>query len=164
MGVWSSLKSPVCTTFATGVRTNTPTASGIEWFTAKKSKPNGPRVTWPPSRISCSFTFLSLCSSSLPLISPSVSLVPSTGRMAGERLQQVRQRARVVLVAVSDDDAAQLVLPLHDVAEVGEDQVDPGMVVVGEHDAGVDDHHVVAVLEHSHVLADAVKPTEGDDT
>ena len=91
-------------------------------------------------------------------------LRPEHRHVACQGLQQVRQRARVVLVAVGDDDAAQLVLALHDVAEVGQDQVDPGVVVVGEHDAGVDDDHVVAVLENGHVLADAVKPTEGDDT
>src|SRR5450759_4450793 len=69
----------------------------------------------------------------------------------------------MVFVAVGDDDAAQRVLALHDVGEVGEDQVDPGVVVIGEHDAGVDDHHFVPVLEDGHVLAYPVKPAERDD-
>ena len=42
---------------------------------------------------------------------------------------------------------AELVLALNDVGEVGEDEVDTGVVVVGEHDSRVDYHHVVAVLE-----------------
>ena len=48
MGVWSSLKSPVCTMLPIGVRMNMPTASGIEWLTAKKSKPKGPSEMWLP--------------------------------------------------------------------------------------------------------------------
>ena len=163
MGVWSSLKSPVCTTLPTGVRMNMPTASGIEWFTAKKSNPKGPSETWPPPWISCSFGFLMLCSSSLPWMRPRVSLVPSTGTGRSRALSRYGQRAGVVFVTVGDDDAAQLVLALHDVGEVGQDEVDPGMVVVGEHDAGVDDDHVVPVLEDGHVLADPVQPAERDD-
>ena len=69
----------------------------------------------------------------------------------------------MVLVTVRDDDAAQLVLVLHDVAEVRQDQVDARVVLVGEHDARVDDDHVVAVLDHGHVLAYLVKPAERDD-
>ena len=41
-----------------------------------------------------------------------------------ELLEQVRQRAGVVLVTVGDDDAAELLLALHDVGVVGQDQVD----------------------------------------
>ena len=37
------------------------------------------------------------------------------------------------------------------------------MVVVGEHDARVDEDHVVAVLDDGHVLADLVEPAERDD-
>ena len=80
-----------------------------------------------------------------------------------ERLEQIGKGTGVVFVAVGDDDGAQLLLALHDVGEVGKDQVDPGVVIVREHDAGVDDHHVVPVFEDGHVLAYAVKPAEGDD-
>ena len=80
-----------------------------------------------------------------------------------ERLEKVRQSARVVLVTVSDDDGAELVLALHDVGEVGQDQIDPGVIVVGEHDAGIDDDHVVTELDDGHVLADLVEPAERDD-
>ncbi len=80
-----------------------------------------------------------------------------------EVAQQVGQRADVVLVAVRDHDPAHLVHVLEDVGVVGQDQVDPGMVFVGEHEAGVDDDEVLAVLDDRHVLADLVKPAERDD-
>ena len=69
---------------------NTPTASGMEWFTAKKSNVNDPTDTWPPPWISCSFTDFSLmrCSSSLPRMRPSVSLVPSTGTRRSSALSR----------------------------------------------------------------------------
>ena len=80
-----------------------------------------------------------------------------------EVLEQIRQGARVVLVAVRDDDAAQLVLVFQHIGVVGQHQVDAGLVVVGEHEAGVDEDHVIAALESGHVLADAVKAAQGDD-
>ena len=80
-----------------------------------------------------------------------------------EILQQVRKRTGVVLVAVGDDDAAELLLVLQDIGVVGKHQVDTGLGVVGEHETGVDEHHVVAALEDRHVLADAVKAAERND-
>ena len=85
------------------------------------------------------------------------------GHLVREVLQQVRKGARVVLVAVGDDNAAQLVLVLQDIGVVGQDEVDARMVVVGKHEAGIDHDHVVSVLEHGHVLADPVKTTKRDD-
>ena len=85
------------------------------------------------------------------------------GDLAREVLQQIRQGAGVVLVAVRDDDAAELVLVLQDVGVVGQDEVDAGLALVGKHQAGVDQDHVVAVLEGGHVLADAVEAAERDD-
>ena len=52
--------------------------------------------------------------------------------LAVEVLQQVRQRTRVVLVAVRDDDAAQLVGVLKHVRIVGQNKVDTRMIVVGK--------------------------------
>ena len=69
----------------------------------------------------------------------------------------------MVLVSVGDDDAAELVLPLDDVAVVGKDQVDARMVFVGEHEPRVYDDHVRPELEHGHVLPDLVEPAEWDD-
>lgn len=80
-----------------------------------------------------------------------------------EVLEEVGQRAGVVLVTMGDDDAAQLLLTLEDVTVVRQDQVDPGVVIVGEHQAGIDHDHVIPELENGHVLADAVKTSQRDD-
>ena len=85
------------------------------------------------------------------------------GHRCAEVLEQVRQRARVVLVAVGDDDAAKLLFALNDVAVVRQDEIDAGVVVVREHESRVDDDHVVPELENGHVLADPVEPAERDD-
>ena len=90
-------------------------------------------------------------------------LAREDGDLVREVHEQVRERARVVLVAVRDDDAAELLLVLEHIRVVGKDEVDAGLVVVGEHEAGVDEHHVVAALERRHVLADAVETTQRDD-
>ena len=85
------------------------------------------------------------------------------GNRAIEILQEIRNRARVVLVAVRDDDAAKLVGMLEHIGVVRQDKVDTGMIVVGEHKARIVDDHVVSAFEHGHVLADSVKTAEWDD-
>ena len=90
-------------------------------------------------------------------------LAREDGHLVVEVLQQVRKRTGVVLVAVGDDDAAELLLVLQNIGIVGKHQVDTGLGVVGEHEASVDEHHVVAALEDRHVLADAIKAAERDD-
>ena len=90
-------------------------------------------------------------------------LAREDGHLVVEVLQQIRKRTGVVLVAVSDDDAAELFLILQNVGVIRKHQVDTGLRVVGEHEASVDEHHVVAALEDRHVLTDAVKAAERDD-
>ena len=75
MGVWSSLKSPVCSTLPAGLWKNTPTAPGMEWFTAKNSASMQPSFTLSAGLISTSLAFFMRCSASLPSMRPSVSLV-----------------------------------------------------------------------------------------
>ena len=74
MGVWSSLKSPVCKTLPAGLWKKMPSAPGIEWLTAKNSTVKQPSLTLSPGLTSHSFAFLMRCSLSLPSIRPSVSL------------------------------------------------------------------------------------------
>ncbi len=76
--------------------------------------------------------------------------------------QDIRQGAGVVLVAVGDDDGSQLLLPLADVGDVGDHQVNPQHLLLGEHEAGVDDDHVLGELQHHHVLADLSQATQRD--
>ena len=90
-------------------------------------------------------------------------LAREDGHLIVEVLQQIRKRTGVVLVAVGDDDTAELFLVLQNIGVVGKHQVDTGLGVIREHEAGVDEHHVVAALEDRHVLADAVKTTKRND-
>ena len=90
-------------------------------------------------------------------------LAREDGHLVVEVLQQVRKRTGVVLVAVGDDDTAELLLVLQNIGVVGKHQVDTGLGVIREHEASVDEHHVVAALEDRHVLADAIKAAERDD-
>ena len=85
------------------------------------------------------------------------------GHVAIEVLHEVREGSCVVLVAVRDDDAAQLVGVLQHVGVVGQDEIDARMVVVGKHQAGVVEDHVAFALEHRHVLADGVETAQRDD-
>lgn len=68
----------------------------------------------------------------------------------------------MVFMAMRDEYPTQLVFATDDVAEIGQDEVDTRMVFIWEHDSGIDDDHVVAVLEHGHVLADLIKPSKRD--
>ena len=49
------------------------------------------------------------------------------------------------------------------IGEIGDHDIDPPHVVLGEHDPRVDDQDAVVVLEQGHVLADFPQTTEGDD-
>jgi hypothetical protein len=82
---------------------------------------------------------------------------------AGELGQDVRQTAHVVLVSVRDEERANTLATLLEVRDVGHDEVDAEHLLVREHEPAVDDHDVVAVLEHVHVLADLPHPAERDD-
>ncbi len=77
-------------------------------------------------------------------------------------VEHVADGAGVVLMPMSNDDPAHPVPVLEQVAEVGDDVVDPQHVILGEHDAGVDHQGVVAVLQDHHILADLPQTTEGD--
>ena len=90
-------------------------------------------------------------------------LAGEDGDLVVKVLQEIRERAGVVLVAVRDDDAAELVLVLEDIGVVGQDQVDTGLEVIGEHEAGIDEDHILAALDGGHVLADTVKAAQRND-
>ena len=82
---------------------------------------------------------------------------------AREVRQDVRQPADVVLVGVGDQERPDVGLALAEVGDVGDDEVDAEHLLVGEHQAAVDDDDVVAVLDDVHVLADLPHPAERDD-
>ena len=77
--------------------------------------------------------------------------------------QDPRQRPEVVLVAVGDDDALDVVDAIAQVGEVGQHEVDPDHLGGREAQPDVDDDDPVLVLEDRHVLADLAQPAEGQD-
>jgi hypothetical protein len=84
-------------------------------------------------------------------------------RDTGELGQDVGQAANVVFMGVGDEEGAHVGAPLLEVGDVGDDQVDPEHLLVGEHQAAVDHDDVIAVFEDVHVLADLAHPAKRDD-
>ena len=68
-------------------------------------------------------------------------------------LEQVGQRADVVLMAMGDDHALDPVLVLHQIGEIGDDQVHAVHIAVREHQAAVHHHQVVLAFINGDVLA-----------
>ena len=77
--------------------------------------------------------------------------------------QEMGNGADVVLVAVGEDDADDVVHAVGQMVEAGQDQVDPRMVVLGEEHATVDQQDLAVDLEAGHVAADVTQPAERDD-
>ena len=136
-GVWSILKSPVCSTVCAPTRIATASASGIEWLTAKNSSPHGPTDVVSPSTTRRISGWM-WCWSSFDATSASVE-PRADQRDVGPFAQQVGQRADVVLVAVGQHDGVDVGQPLAVVGPVGQRQVDPGRVGLAEQHAAVDD-------------------------
>ncbi len=84
-------------------------------------------------------------------------------REVGALAQQVRQGADVVFVRVGEHHRVDQVEPPLEVAEVRQDQVDAGLVGLGEQDTAVDDEQPAVVLEDGHVPADFTEAAERDD-
>ena len=161
-GVWSNLKSPVWTTTPTGVRRAIPIASGIEWPIRKATTPNGPIWSSSPGSRATSGIVVELVLLDLVAKEPAGE-GRGVDRHARKLGQHVRQRADMVLVGVGDEEGLDLGLVLLEVGDVGDDEVDPEHLLVGEHQAAVDHDDLVAVLEHVHVLADLADAAERDD-
>lgn len=77
--------------------------------------------------------------------------------------QQVRDTTDVVLVAVREDDALDVVQAVPDRGEVRQDQVDARLLLLGEENAAVHDEQAAAVLEDRHVAADLAQAAERGD-
>ena len=159
-GSWSILKSPVCSTTPARVLIATAMASGIEWLTAKNSSSK--------AVVRC-LLLGDLVQHRRDAVLLQLGREQREGepgaddRDAAPLAQQVGHRAEVVLVPVGQHDALDVVEAVTDVGEVREDEVDPGLLLLGEQHAAVDDHQPAGVLEHGHVAADLGQPAEGDD-
>ena len=161
-GSWSILKSPVCRTIPAPVRIATASASGMEWLTATNSRSNGPKLE-PVALLDDVVhglpepVFTELCAEQ------GKGQPGADQRDVAALAQEVRRGADVVLVAVGQHQRLDLVEPVPDRVEVGQDQVDARVVVLGEQHAAVDDQESPVVLEDGHVAADlAETPKRGD--
>ncbi len=63
---------------------------------------------------------------------------------------------------MGQEDAAEVTQPLQDVADIGNEQIDPALLLVGELATAIEHHDVVAALDGRHVLADLTDATERD--
>ena len=114
------------------MRTATASASGIEWFTATNSQlelADRDLVAVGDDRVAaCPRKW---CSRSFSASSARVSLDPISG-MSRSLAEQVRHGADVVFMAVGEHQADHVVEPLADGVEARQDQVDAGMIILGE--------------------------------
>ena len=76
---------------------------------------------------------------------------------------EIGDRADMVLVAMRQDDAEQVVAPLLDERQVGQDQVDAGVRRIGEGHAEVDHHPLAAAAVEVDVHADLTRPAKGQE-
>jgi hypothetical protein len=81
----------------------------------------------------------------------------------GAQAEQVRHGTDVVLVAVGQDDGHNVIEPVLDVGEIGQDEVDAGLGLLREEDTAVDDEQLAVDFEDSHVSADLAQSTQGND-
>ena len=72
------------------------------------------------------------------------------------------QAADVVLVPVGQDDGANLVAVLGQVADIGDDDVDAQKLFFGKHQAGIDDDDVILPPEGHAVHTELAQAPEGD--
>ena len=75
--------------------------------------------------------------------------------------EEVGHGADVVLVAVGQNQGADLRLVLLEESQVGHDQVDAQQFGVGEHHPAIDDDDVVAVADGGHVHAELAQSAQG---
>ncbi len=152
----------MCTTVPTGVWMPSPTPSGMLCDTSRNSIRKGPSLRSLSGETSFSDTFpCKPVLAELGVDEPQGQTRTVHGHV--DLLQQVGQRAHMVFVAVGDEYAEHAVLVLDHVGEVGQDQIDAQHIVVGEHEAGIDDKQGVAVLQNHHVLADGPQSAQGYD-
>ena len=69
----------------------------------------------------------------------------------------------MILVGVGDDEGLDPLALVAQVGDVRHDEVDAVHLLLGEHQAAVDDDDLVGELEDRHVLADLADAAERDD-
>src|SRR5256885_9867760 len=79
-------------------------------------------------------------------------------------LQGKRESADVVLVSVGEEDAEHLTVPLQQVGDVRQHEVDAEHVLLGKHEPRVDDEDLVLPLQGPHVDPDLAQTAKRDVT
>ena len=133
----------------------------MEWLTATNSQSKGPmRSRWPS---------VDLKGVRADAVLLELRLDQREGQLGADQrdvrllAEQVGDAADVVLVAVREDDALDVVEAVPDGREVRQDQVDSGLLLLGEEHAAVDDQQAAVVLEDRHVAADLAEAAERGD-
>ena len=161
-GSWSILKSPVCSTSPAPVRIATASASGMEWLTATNSRSKGPKLIRSPSRTLWWTVSCSRCSRSLLSSSASVSSEPTSGMSPRSRSRNgvapMWSSWPWVRTSASTSSSRSRIG-----SKSGRIRSTPGVVLLGEQHAAVDDQQPAVVLEDGHVAADLPEATERDD-
>ncbi len=80
-----------------------------------------------------------------------------------EVFQNIRQRADMVFVRVSEYDRFEFVSSLEEIAYVGNDQIDAQKIGARKHEAAIDSDGSVAVFDQHHVEAELAQTTERYD-
>ena len=75
-------------------------------------------------------------------------------------LEHIGQGADVVLVAVGQENAADLVLVLDEVRHIGDHQIHAVHVALGKAHAAVHNDDVAAIFQHGHILADLIETAQ----
>ena len=88
--------------------------------------------------------------------------VGAVDRNVAAQLEQVGHRANVVLVAVGEDEADDVVHAILDPGEIRQDQVDAGLGLLREENATIHDQELAPVLEDVHVTADLAETSQRD--
>ena len=153
----SILKSPLASTTPAGVSIARARLSRTLCATRIGCTRNGPISTgWPGSEGAQVGVDAALLQ---PLAREAESEAAAVdGRRRG--LQRVGERADVVLVAVREEDPAELLRALGQVLEVGDDRVDAGHLGRREEDPGVEQQEMLLPLEHERVEAELTEPAE----
>ena len=146
----------------TGVSMASATQSTSEWVTRMGSMVKGPMVNFSLGAISIS----SVSSSSSMLFELAFDV--GQRELGGvdrnlELAQDPGQAADVVLVAVGQDDGANVRLVLNQVGDVGNDDIHAEQFRLGEHQAGVDHDNVVFPAQREAVHAELAQSAQGND-
>jgi hypothetical protein len=78
-------------------------------------------------------------------------------------IEEIGNRADVILVAMGDEDRTDVVGMLSQVTDIRQEHIDPEHVFFREPDPRIDDDDIVAIFEDDHVLADLAKAAKEHD-